>query len=226
VHSGEVPYYDEGLRLKLPWDKVYHYNTRIQEHKDSIRVLTEGGLEVLTEISFRYLPDYNDLGRLHKEVGPDYLHVVLVPRVSAITRDVVSQYDINSLYSTSRDSIQRIVTQRSQLEVSDNYPIIIVNIVIKSIQLPERVALAINDKLVYEQQMLEYEFRLLLEEQEAIRKKIEARGIRAFRDTAQIDILKWEGIRATQELATSDNAKVVVIGTDDGDLPIILGGSN
>ena len=74
--------------------------------------------------------------------------------------------------------------------------------------------------------MLEHDFRLALEEKEAERKAIEAMGIRRFKDTSQLDILKWEGINATKELAKSPNAKVIVIGTDDGDLPIILGGSN
>ncbi|MEM6378951.1 MAG: prohibitin family protein [Bacteroidota bacterium] len=219
-------YYDEGLKFKLPWDDVYLYNTRVQEHVDTIVVLTEGGLEVETEISFRYLPDFKNLGRLHREVGPNYLHTILVPRVSAIVRDVISRYDINSLYSTSRDSIQKDITRRGQLQVTDNYPIILVNVVIKSIDLPRAVAEAINDKLVYEQQMLEYEYRLLLEEKEATRKLIEARGIKAFVDSSGEDILKWEGIKATQELATSENAKIIVIGTDSNDLPVILGGSN
>lgn len=219
-------YYDEGLKLKFPWDEIYLYNTRIQEHQDSIVLLTEDGLEVVIEISFRYLPDFENLGRLHKEVGPDYLHTILKPRVSAIVRDVISRYDINSLYSVSRDVIQEEITQRGQLQITDNYPIILVNVVIKRIDLPRAVAEAINDKLVYEQQMLEYEFRLLLEEKEATRKLIEARGIRAFVDASGQDIMMWEGIKATQKLATSENAKVIVIGTDSKDLPVILGGGN
>ena len=37
-------------------------------------------------------------------------------------------------------------------------------------------------------------------------------------------LLKWKGVEATQEIARSENAKVIVIGNGDGDLPIILGG--
>jgi hypothetical protein len=36
-------------------------------------------------------------------------------------------------------------------------------------------------------------------------------------------VLKWHGIQATQELAKSPNAKVVVIGAGDAGLPLILG---
>ena len=37
-------------------------------------------------------------------------------------------------------------------------------------------------------------------------------------------LLKWKGVEATQEISKSTNAKVIVIGNGDGDLPIILGG--
>ena len=38
------------------------------------------------------------------------------------------------------------------------------------------------------------------------------------------DILKFQGIRATEKIAESQNAKVIVIGAGEDGLPIILGG--
>lgn len=219
-------HFDEGLNVKFPWDYVVLYNTRIQEHQDTILGLTVDGLEVYAEISFRYFPDAERLGLLHREIGPDYLNTILIPQITAITRDIISRYDVNQLYSTSRDSIQRDMADRSVQLITDHYPINVIDVVVRSIILPEKVMEAIRSKLVYEQDMLAYEFRLELERREALRKEIEAQGIRAFTDTSQIDILKWEGITATKELAKSPNSKVVVIGTDSGDLPIILGGNN
>ena len=72
------------------------------------------------------------------------------------------------------------------------------------------------------------EFILQKESQEAERKRIEAQGIADFQKivsaglTAQF--LKWKGIEATKELATSANAKTVVIGSGKDGLPLILGG--
>jgi hypothetical protein len=37
-------------------------------------------------------------------------------------------------------------------------------------------------------------------------------------------LLTWKGIEATEKLAQSTNAKVVIIGSGDKGLPIILGG--
>ena len=60
------------------------------------------------------------------------------------------------------------------------------------------------------------------ERQEKERRKIESEGIRIFEETSGVDILTWRGIEATENLAKSENAKVVVIGNDSKSLPIIL----
>jgi prohibitin 1 len=74
------------------------------------------------------------------------------------------------------------------------------------------------------------EFVLLKEQQEAERKRIEAEGISTFQKIVSEGIspqlLQWKGIEATQELAKSPNAKIVVIGNARDGLPLILGGTD
>ena len=69
-------------------------------------------------------------------------------------------------------------------------------------------------------------YKLDKERQEAERKRIEAKGIADFQTIVSQGIsdklLQWKGIEATQELATSTNAKVVIIGSGKGGLPVIL----
>ena len=50
-------------------------------------------------------------------------------------------------------------------------------------------------------------------------------GSRLFMALATI-VLAWQGIQATQDLAKSPNAKVIVIGPGKNGLPIILGGKD
>jgi len=68
-------------------------------------------------------------------------------------------------------------------------------------------------------------FVLDRERQEAERKKIEAQGISDFQTIVSTGIsqnlLRWKGIEATEKLAASANAKVVIVGGADG-LPLIL----
>ena len=59
------------------------------------------------------------------------------------------------------------------------------------------------------------------------RKRIEAQGIHDFQQIVAQGIspqlLEWKGIEATENLAKSANAKVVVIGNSKNGLPLILG---
>ena len=101
-------------------------------------------------------------------------------------------------------------------------------ILIRDVTLPLTLQAAIEQKLKQEQESLEYEFKIDKAKKEAERKEIEAKGIAEFQKivnrTITPQLLKWKGVEATQEIAKSSNAKVIVIGNGDGDLPIILGG--
>ena len=89
-------------------------------------------------------------------------------------------------------------------------------VLLRKIGLPPVVANAIQEKLRREQEAEQMKFVLQKEQQEAERKRIEAQGIADFqRIVAQglnAQLLEWKGIEATEKLAGSSNAKVVVIG--------------
>ena len=69
-------------------------------------------------------------------------------------------------------------------------------------------------------------FVLQKEKQEAERNRIEAQGIadiqRIVAQGISAQLLEWKGIEATERLATSSNAKVVLIGNPKSGLPLIL----
>src|SRR5882724_1376207 len=64
------------------------------------------------------------------------------------------------------------------------------------------------------------------EKQEAERKRIEAQGIADFQKIVAAGIspqlLEWKGIEATEKLAASANAKIVIIGNPKNGLPLVL----
>ena len=100
-------------------------------------------------------------------------------------------------------------------------------LLIRSINLPEKIKQAIENKLQQEQEALAYRFRLDKEKSEAERKKIAAEGEaaanRIVNSSLTPNLLRMRGIEATLKLAESQNAKVVVIGQGDDGLPLILG---
>jgi regulator of protease activity HflC (stomatin/prohibitin superfamily) len=87
---------------------------------------------------------------------------------------------------------------------------------------------SIEAKLVNAQQAQSMEFTIQKERLEADRKKIEAEGIRQFQEIVTRGItpslLEWKGIEATNALAHSTNAKIVVIGRAKDGLPVIFDG--
>ena len=111
------------------------------------------------------------------------------------------------------------------VEEMGRIPILIQGFVVKTITLPEVLRDSIERKLVAEQSYLRYKYILLEEQQEARRKIIEAEGIKAYQmlvnEHMTQNFLRYQGIQATKDLASSPNAKVVVIGGKDG-LPVIL----
>jgi regulator of protease activity HflC (stomatin/prohibitin superfamily) len=88
------------------------------------------------------------------------------------------------------------------------------------------VANAIQEKLRREQEAEQMKFVLQKEQQEAERKRIEAQGISDFQNIVTKGIseplLRWKGIEATEKIAQSANAKVVIIGAGKDGLPLIL----
>jgi hypothetical protein len=109
-------------------------------------------------------------------------------------------------------------------QISGKY-IVIDDILITDIDIPEALKKAIEAKVTQFQNSLQYDYVLSVAKKEAERKRIEAEGIRDFQNIVTPGIsenfLRWKGIEATLDLARSDNAKVVVIGAQNG-LPLIL----
>jgi prohibitin 1 len=102
------------------------------------------------------------------------------------------------------------------------------DVLLRSIRMPKRVETAIEDKNIDRETLQSYDYRIQIANKEAARKLAEARGIRAFQDTITGGItegfLRWKGIDATVDLAKSNNAKIVVVGSGRDGMPLILGG--
>lgn len=228
--------YGEGTRVIAPWNEMFIYNIRLQQTSHKFGVLTNDGLEVQAEIAITWKPIEADLGLLHRDVGPDYLNVLLLPIVGSCARGEIARFKPDALYSplrleiqeTIRDCVKSKLRSRFYPEVPRQSYVIIEDVLIRDVDLPQEVNDAIQAKVAQKHISESYQYRLERERLEADRKAIEAEGIQRFQaiinSTISDGYLKWKGIDATLELAKSPNAKVVVIGAGGGDgMPIILG---
>lgn len=120
---------------------------------------------------------------------------------------------------------QRILTElRSVLA---DRGVVVENVLLRDIQLPETLKMAIEAKQRAEQDSLQMEYVLTKEKQEAERKRVEAQGVADFQKIVTQGIseqlLQWKGIEATEKLALSPNTKIIVVGGGKTGLPLILG---
>lgn len=217
----------EGTRPIWPWMVNNRLSVRFQELKETAVVPSEEGLLVTLEVSLRYKLDSARAAEVFREIQQPYQDTLVVPNLRSAIRSVTSAYSYNALYTGEREAVAREITQnlRTALEPRG---VTVDQLLLRDIKLPPMVKQAIEAKQQAEQEALRMQFILQREQQEAERKRIEAGGIRDFqRIVAQgisQQLLTWKGIEATQKLAESTNAKVVVIGSGKDGLPIILGG--
>jgi len=217
--------YEEGFHIISPWNKMYHYNYRIQRVRHTVHVLSTNGLTIQVTVSVRFHILKERAPLLHQRVGPDYLEKVIVPSTISSVREVIGKYRPDEIYSGSaRYTMQDEILIETVKETA-RIPIVYDSVIIEIIKLPDLVNSAIELKLRKEQEFLEYEFRLKKAHAEVERKRIEARGIKLYQETISQsldpEILQWLGVFATLRLAESPNSKVVIAGGRDG-LPIIL----
>lgn len=232
-------YLGEGFQVIMPWNKIYIYNTRVQIRDENLDVLSVDGLNLQIDVAYQYELVPQNVPTLHEFVGPDYAKVMIDPDVAARSRDIFAKNTPEEIYADRRTDIQKQILDavNDHLRVAFNpdpkHPVQFVrmeDVLVRSIKLPPSVEQAINSKNEQQQMNQEYDYRILREEKESARKRIEAQGIEQFQNIVSRGItqgyLEWQGIQATLQLAESPNAKVVVIGAGKNGLPLILGDSS
>ena len=216
--------YSEGLHIISPLNTMYKYEVRKQVALHEFDILTSRGMTVHLALAIRYQPEMELLGMLHQRIGPDYLKRVIVPQIESVMRRQLGSYTAEDIY-TNKEGLLTNTILLALDEVGRNF-VKMDDIIIRSIQMPATIKAAIEDKLSQEELLKSYEYRVQTAEREAERKTIEGRGISAYNDlvtkSLNENILKNAGIDATKELAKSNNAKIIVIGSGKDGLPLIL----
>ncbi len=222
----DEPPLGEGFHLVAPWNDVIVYEVRQQELFEQMKVLSSNGLEIQIDASAWYQPVYGDLGNLHQTLGESYLQRVIQPAIRSAARSVVGRYTPEQLYSSKRDAIQDEIFAETK-KILEKQFVQLNEVLVRDVTLPPTIKQAIERKLKQEQESLEYEFRLVTATKEAEKVRIEAQGKadanRILSASLTDKILKDKGIDATIKLSESPNTKVVVVGSGDSGLPLILG---
>ena len=194
---------------------------------DAIRVLTSDGLEVTIDLTVLYKLLPSEAPRLVRETGVDYTDKIVRPLTRTKIRDNAVYYEAIALYSTKRDEFQNRIFK----SIEDDFRkrgLVLEQLLVRNITLPQSVKTSIEQKISAEQDAQKMQFVLQKERQEAERKRVEAQGIADYQKTISLglteNLIQYEQIKATLELAKSQNAKIIVMGK--GNTPVILDTKN
>ena len=215
--------YGEGLHIIWPWDVMHLYTTRVQALNNTLEILTSQGLTIGVDYAFRFYAVKNAIPVIHQTLGDNYAQAFVAPEVEAASMSVIGNYTPDQLYKMSTLVIQASIKYYLNKQLL-NHDIVLEDYLIKRITLPKAISESIERKMVAEQLSLEFDYRLDIAEKEKQRKAIEAQGIKLFEQTAGIPILKWRGLEVTKEIASSENAKIIIMGNGKKELPLLFSG--
>lgn len=213
-----------GVRIVNPLARIHKMSVRTREVTETADVPSSEGLVVHMDVTMLYNLDPAYAPEVYRTLGMDYEAILIQPQLRSHLRDATAAFEAKALYTSGREGVaaNMLAALNPTLNARGFTNL---QVLLRSISLPNQLRASIEQKLQAEQQSEQMRFVLDRERQEAERKRIEAQGIADFqRIVAQgIDerLLRWKGIEATQALAASQNAKLVIVGGKDG-LPLIL----
>lgn len=214
-----------GINPVNPLARVVKMSVQTQEMKEVMDVPSKEGLTVQLEVSILYHLNPDKAADVYKMVGENYESVILEPQFRSVTRGVTASYEAKALYTSEREALSIQILKEIEA-VTEMRGVTVESAPLRRVGLPAGLTQSIEAKLQAEQESQRMQFVLTKEKQEADRKRIEAQGISDFQKIVvqgiSDQLLRWKGIEATEKLAASQNAKIVIIGSGKDGLPLIL----
>jgi regulator of protease activity HflC (stomatin/prohibitin superfamily) len=215
----------EGIHLVNPLKSVQKLSVQTQSVKESANVPSNEGLILALDTSLLFRLDKDKAAYVYQTVGDNYAEKIVEPTLRAAIRASTSAHSANALYTNARELVQQQIQDELKTQLAPR-GVIVENVLLRDVQLPAMLKGSIEAKQQAEQDALRMSFILQKEKQEAERKRIEAQGIADFQKIVAAGIspqlLEWKGIEATEKLAASANAKIVIIGNPKNGLPLVL----
>ena len=217
-----------GFHVKAPWNDLIRFDVAESQAEETMDVLDKNGLSITVDISVRFYPKFDKIGYIYERFRLGYIQTLVIPEVRSTVRQVMGRYTAEEIYSTKRPEVETAIkTESAAVLGNETNNVNMTALLIRSINLPDKIKQAIENKLQQEQEALAYQFRMDKEKSEAERKRIAAEGEaaanRIVNSSLTPNLLRMRGIEATLKLSESQNAKVVVIGQGKDGLPLILG---
>lgn len=178
----------EGLHIVPPWVSVTKYSVRSEVYTmsartaegevvgdDQITALTNEGLTLGLDITVRYRLVADDASVVHKNLGTNYAEKIIRPTIKSVIREIVSRNTAMEVYGEQRELVATDMRNEMESALLED-GIIVEEVLLRNVKLPDKVADAIESKLQADQDAQRMIFVKQKEQLEAERKIIEANG--------------------------------------------------
>lgn len=214
---------EEGVRFFNPFTTTFiRVPIRTTNVEQTLLLPSKEGLTITAEVSVLYNIEKDEAPNIIKDIGKHYERNVLINTLRSSAANISAEYFAKDMHSTRRNEIERAIQDKMNTVLGEK-GFDIQAVLLKSINLPDRLSSAIEDKLRAEQQFQEMEFVVQRELKEADRKRAEAEGIRDAQAIINQGLtpllIQYQSIEAFRELSRSNNAKIIIT---DGKAPIMI----
>jgi len=191
----------EGLHFVMPLaDQVEFFDLRKQTYSmsktswegevkgdDSMRGQTSDGQEVIIELSLRFRLDPQNVWKLRRDIGRDYLSKIIRPELRSHVRIAIAEFPASKVYSSERRTVERNIETRLREKLAKSY-IIVDEVLLRDVRFSDAFQAAIIQKqiaqqnaermkYVLEMERLKKQEKIILAEGEAEAIKLKGRAI-------------------------------------------------
>jgi len=215
-----------GLHWVNPFADVEIFSTRLRDIKETVGATSQEGLAFNIDVSLQYRLEPQKAADVYQTIGSNQNdQEIIVSRFRSIIREITASYPAEAIYSSKRQEVSNQLRQRL-IEQLTPLGFVVEQALLRDVKLPDTLQAAIQQKLASEQESQQMKFTLEKARQEAERRRIEAKGIadsqKIISQSLNSQTLQLKSIEATEKLASSTNAKVVVVGSGHGGLPVTV----
>ncbi len=201
---------NEGVNFKIPViERIERMNVKVQKVEVGTESSSKDLQQVNMKVAVNYRIDYDRAVDLYKNVGTNYVNVILRPAIEESIKAVTSQYTAEELITNRSEVSQKCMEELSKKV--EKYGILVKDFNITNFSFSPEFDRAIEEKQVAEQ-------KVLTAKQELEREKIEAeKKIVAAEAEKKANELKQRNL-------TDNIIKEKFIEKWDGHLPKVVGG--
>lgn len=234
VHDGTI---DAGLHFKAPWDKLVTMDNREQRLPFEMAAFSSDIQEVSVKGSVNISLNKEQAMSLYRDVGVDYVKVLVLPRVMEDVKSVISRYSAEKLIE-NRDNLSRVACELLQEDL-ESYGLLVISVSIEDIDFSDAFTNAVEAKQVATQ---DYQRATTLQQQQTMeaqeaakRREIQANS-EASISRINADAAAYARITAAEAEANANKAIAESLTIDllqwtyanrwDGKLPGVMFGSD